>query len=106
MPTINMVQNDTAPNLVMTVKRGSTAVDVTGAAVAFKIQRPDTLVLTNTGHNTCTLTTPTSGIVTYTFQTSDLPVAGAYTCDLEITYGSGKIETGFEPIIINVRAEV
>lgn len=105
MPSIKMVQNDTAPTLTINVKRAGTVVDLTGSTVKFKIKNTTSGSRTNDAANTCTLTSPTAGVCTYTFNTGDIPSAATYEADVEITYASGKVETPFEPVTISVRAE-
>jgi BppU N-terminal domain len=103
---LNMVQNDTAPAITFNVTRtASGVVNLTGATVNFNIGDPDSGVLTNTGHTTCTVATPTTGQAIYTFEAGDIPNAKAYKCDLAITYANSEVETVYNQVILNVRAE-
>lgn len=105
MANVNMVQNNTAPSLPFTIKRSGVAVDLTGATVKFLIHDNVTGLRTNDSANSCVLGTPnTSGTCTYNFNVTDLPDAGSYSCDLQITYPSGKVETSFDIVVINARA--
>lgn len=97
---IRMTAGDTAPARVFNLKINGTAVDVTGATVKFKIKNDTTGSRTNDAANTCVLTTPTAGVVTYNFLTGDVPSEGTYTCDLEVTYATGKIQTFGHPVIV------
>ena len=104
--TVKMVQNDTAPDINFTIKRSGSAVDLTGATVAFKIKDTSTSSRTNDGHDSCTITNQTGGACKYVFTTGDIPNATTYNCDLEITYSNGKVETSPGFVNIVARAEV
>lgn len=105
MPTLKYVQNDTAPSIDFTVTRAGSAVDLTGATVKFKIKRDDTDARTNDSNNTCTVNSATGGTCTYAFTSGDLPAATTYSCDLEITHASGKVETNPQVVKIVAREE-
>lgn len=105
MPTLKYVQGDTAPSIDFTVTRAGSAVDLTGATVKFKISRDDTSTRTNDAANTCTVVSATGGTCTYDFSSGDLPVAGTYSCDLEITHSSGAVETNPQNVKIVAREE-
>lgn len=106
MATFKYVQNDTAPDMVINITRqGVGAVDLTGASVDFRILDPDSNSITNTGHTPCTIVSATGGQVKYVFQTGDLPAAKTYQADVVITWASGKEETAYAAVPINVRAE-
>ena len=102
---LKYVQNDTSPSIDFTVTRAGSAVDLTGATVKFKIKRDDTASRTNDSNNTCTLTSATGGLCNYAFTSGDLPAATTYSCDLEITHASGKVETRPQVVQIKARAE-
>lgn len=103
--TIKMFQNDTAPARVFVLKENGTVINLTGATVKFKIFDNTTNTVTNAANQTCALTSATAGKVTYTFVTGDLPSAGTYACEVEVTYSGGKIQT-FGPITIVALDEV
>lgn len=98
---INTVVGNTAPPLVLTCQRNGVAIDVTGCTVSLIIANGSTV--TNTGHQTCALTTPTSGVVTYTPQTGDIPNPSTYKADLKIVYADGSIETLYDQLQIKAR---
>jgi hypothetical protein len=98
---INTVAGNTAPPIVLTCERNGVAIDVTGCTVSLVIAQGNTV--TNTNHQTCDLTTPTSGVVTYTPQTGDIPNPSTYTCDLKIVYGDGSIEILYDQLQLKAR---
>lgn len=103
------VEDNTAPPIVLTLERDNgdgttTAINVTGCTVALIINLNGTV--TNTGHQSCSLTTPTSGIVTYTTQTADFATPGTYNCEVKITYGDGTIETLYEKFQVKARPKL
>jgi hypothetical protein len=109
--TIYTFVGDTAPSVNFNVTRQNptpglapVVVDLTGCSVSFFIQNPLTLVRTNSGNATCTITSPTAGAVTYAWGSSDIPVEGIYNAQLKITYSNGKLETA--PVSIEVGSSV
>jgi hypothetical protein len=103
MQIFQTVVGNTSPNIVITVQRNSTAIDVTGASVLLIITKEKTGTVTNTGQS-CALTTPTTGIVTYTPLAGDFPTSGRYLGEIKITYSSGKVERINEEILFVARA--
>lgn len=101
---IKTVQNNTAPPIQFTVERSGSPIDVTGCTVALVITRGTTV--TNTGHQTCTLVTPSAGIVRYTPQTGDFPSPGTYKGDIKITYADTTVEYLYEQAKFKVRKKV
>lgn len=100
------VIGNNAPDLVITCQRNGTAINVTGATVKLIIQNERTGICTNTGSQNCTLTTPASGIVTYSPSITDFPQEGRYVCDIKITYSNGKIEDLRELILVIARGGI
>jgi hypothetical protein len=99
--TIETVQGNSAPAIALTAKRGTAVIDVTGCTVELIIAKGTTV--TNTGHQTCTLTTPASGVVTYQPEAADFATPGAYKGDLKITYPSLKVEILYDQLKFKVR---
>lgn len=100
-----VVGND-SPSLVITCERNDVAIDVTGATVTLAIRNERTGVTTNTGTQSCSLTTPASGIVTYAPSVTDFPTEDRYFGDIKIVHGSGKIEHIYEILLVIVRGGV
>lgn len=104
MPTIIFtVDDNSSPNLVITLQRDNTAINLTGATVKLYIHNERTGEQTNTGHEDCTLTTAASGIVTYPVVAGDFPSAGRYLGDAKITYSGGGVERVNERVTIVAR---
>lgn len=79
--------NDTSPNLTFTVTRtDGSIVDLTDCTVKFRIQDPTTNTRTNDTNNVCTITDAVHGVCEYAWVGTDLPDAGTYTANLQITY--------------------
>ena len=103
--TLKIVEQNTAPPIVITCQRtDGTIIDLTGCSV--KLIITNGTVQTNSAHPSCTVTTPTAGVITYTPQSGDFPIAGTYTCDVVITYGGGGIETLYDQLKIKARLKV
>ena len=103
------VEDNTAPPITITLQRkvsGGTpvSIDVTDCDVDLYIKLGDTI--TNTGHTACVLTTPGTGIVTYTTQAADFATPGTYDCEVKITYDDGTIETIYEKFTTIVRTKI
>lgn len=104
MPKLLSVQSNTAPPIVLTLQRSGSPIDVTGCTVSLIINLNGTVI--NTGHQTCALTTPASGIVTYTTNAADFTTAGLYNCEVKIVYGDGTVETLYQKFQISVRSKL
>lgn len=99
---ITLRKNDTAPNIPITCTRNGAAIDLTGATVKFKIADAESGSRTNDAHNSCTGPFNTAGTCTYDLATGDIPAAGTYTGDVEITYANAEVETQSQSVILNV----
>jgi len=105
---IDLVEDDTGPDLQFTVKRNDVVVDLSTAdKVELKIFSSVTALVTNNVEATdddCTIESPaTGGIVTYAINSTDFPVPGVYLGDLVITWDSGQVETQPDYVYIHVR---
>lgn len=98
---INTVMGNTAPPLTLTCERDDVAINVTGCTVDLYIYKRK--VLQNTGHTSCTLTTPASGVVTYVRQAGDTTTSGSYNCDLKVTYADATFEILYDVLVLKCR---
>jgi hypothetical protein len=105
--TLYTFVGDTSPAVNFTIQREPettggqpTPVDLTACEVDFYIQNPNTKMRTNTTDHTCTITSASTGSVTYSWGVNDLPVEGIYNANLKITYQGGQVETA--PVSIEV----
>lgn len=100
------VEDNTAPAIVLTLQRkpALTAINVTGCTVNLYINLAGTLK--NSGHTMCALTTPASGIVTYTILAADFATPGTYDCEVKITYGDSTVETIYEKFNVVARTKL
>ena len=99
--TIKVVATNTAPPWQLTAKRAGLAIDLSGCTVELILVKGNTV--TNTGHQPCTLVTPTSGVVSYSPQTTDVPTPGTYKADLKVTYPNGTFERLYDQLVIKAR---
>lgn len=104
--TLKVVAGNTAPPQVITCERDNgdgtlTAINLTGCTVTLKIVRGNTVTQ---AAGSCVLTTPVSGIITYSPLTTDYPTAGSYKGDVKITYGDGTIEILYQQLKVKARA--
>jgi len=84
-----IVEDNTAPDYQITCTRDGTAIDLTNAsAVTLIIKNKSTNTITQTG-KAATITTPTSGLITYRADVTDFPSAGSYVADVKVTWSSG-----------------
>lgn len=104
---IKMVQNDTAPALIFDVENADgTPYNLAGCTVRLKLLNNQTGALSNSGNMECVnLGTPVNR-AQYDFMPGDIPDAGTYVGDLEITTATGKVQTEYEYVRINARPEV
>lgn len=101
---IKIVEDNTAPGILLTAQRDGVAIDLTGATVKLILAKGSTI--TNTGHQSCTLVTPTSGRVQYDPEAGDFATPGTYKADLEVTYADGSIERLYDQLKFQVRRKL
>lgn len=98
---IKIVEDNTAPAIFLTAQREGVAIDVTGCTVELIIAKG--AVITNTGHQGCTLVTPTAGRVSYSPQIGDFSSPGQYKADLKITYPDATYEVLYDQLRFQAR---
>jgi len=90
MATIRRKQGDTYPPIEATLEnKDGTAINLTGATVAFHTKRAGTVV-TNAA---ATVTDATGGEVSYTLVAADTAAAGEYEIEWEITFSDGSTQS-------------
>lgn len=99
--TQKIVAGNSAPAWLLTAKRAGVAIDVTGCTVSLILAKGNTV--TNTGHQACTLVTPTSGVVSYSPRVTDCPNPGKYKADLKVTYPDATVEILYDQLVIQAR---
>lgn len=117
--TLNLVKDDTLPELVLTLKDNNTAaagkvldpnddstwaaIDLTGATVRFRIRELGNTTVKST--LTCTITDAAGGVAATDFPTGTLDTAGIFEGEIEITFSSGGIQTVNDLIKLKVRGD-
>lgn len=100
-----IVQNNTAPTYTITCTRDGTPIDLTGSSVLLIIEAKGGSI-TNAGHQTCSLVTPASGIISYTALSTDFPSSGKYIGDIQVTYSGGGVEILYQQAKWTVRSKI
>ncbi len=113
---VYMVVNDTGPPIDFDIYNDdavyntddvlvteATRFDLTGCVVRFTMRGPRNLI-TNTGHNVCVITNAEQGECRYNFAAGDIPYAGRFECDVEVTDGAGRVQTDYTITDIIVRS--
>jgi hypothetical protein len=101
--TIYVVATDTKPLLNFTLKDSNgIAVNITGCTIRFKIRAQGSATNTNNASNTCTIVSAANGTFYYAFASTDLPSAGTYLGQLQITFADTKVHR----VPKNIRIEV
>lgn len=103
---IKLVQGDTLPVITVTITDEFTgaAIDVTGATVVVKFRAANTTTVLTT--LACTLVTPASGIVSFSFPSPALDVAaGLYEGEVQVTFSGGGIQSAYDLLKFRVRED-
>lgn len=101
-----ITEDNTAPDYVITCKRDGDALDLSDATdVELIIQRKSDGVITQSGKS-AVVTTPASGVITYTADATDFPSRGIYVADIKVTYSSGGVEILYNQAKWKVRAKI
>lgn len=106
MQIYRTVVGNNSPDLVFTVQRQGTVIDVTGATVQLFIRNERTNDTMNSSQAGCNLTTPGQGKVTYPVKATDFPTEDRYICDIKVTYASGKVEYIYEEVQVLARGAI
>jgi hypothetical protein len=120
---IRLVEGDTRPRLVFTLKdKDGDVIDVSAATVKFKMRPLGSTVLKAevictklsglTGEDgTIDYTAPynaagVGGRIRVDWGSTDLDTAGRYEAEIEITYNDGTVQTVYETIGITIRGDM
>lgn len=117
--TLNLVTGDTLPELTFTLKNSHTAasgmtldpnnsatwapINVTGGSIKFRLRELGSTTVKST--LSCTITNAAQGQVTTNFPTGTLDTAGTFEGEIEITFGSGGIQTVHDLVKLKVRSD-
>lgn len=100
-----IVEDNTAPDYVITCTRDGDAIDLSSAsAVTLIIKNKSSGTITQAG-KAATITTAASGIITYRADATDFPSAGIYVADIVVTWSSGT-EILYSQAKFKVRAKI
>lgn len=103
-PNFFIVAGNTAPAYEITCTRAGTDIDLTTASsVDIILYDKTSKVQTNTGHTTTPITTPISGLISYTAETGDFPSKGTYVADIKVTWSGGGTEVLYNQATWKVR---
>ena len=117
--TLKLVTGDNLPLLTFTLKDSNTAASgatldandsttwapiiLSGSTVKFRIRQVGSTTVKTT--ITATITDASNGVCTVEFPTGALDTAGTFEGEIEITNSSSKIQTVYDLIKLNVRAD-
>ena len=91
MMAFTIKQNDTSPALQATLQDyAGSPINLVGASVRFHMKSLDGSVVVDAP---MTVTSPSTGVVVYSWQAADTDVAGTYYAEFEVTYSDLSIET-------------
>lgn len=106
MATFKIVEDNTAPNYTITCTRDTSAIDLTSASsVTLIIKNKASGTITQTG-KAATISSPSTGVITYTAAASDFPSAGLYVGDIKVDWGSSGIEILYNQVSWKVRSKI
>ena len=93
--TFTIVQNDTAPSLISTLRDNNEPIDLTGySRVNFYVEdRYQRVVIEDDDTGNVGVLDESRGKIEYVFKPEDTTDAGTYYGEWEIIYGDGSIET-------------
>jgi hypothetical protein len=101
-----IVAGNTAPSYTITCTRDGSTMDLSSAnSVTLIIKRKSDGVITQAG-KTATITTPASGVISYSASVTDFPTAGLYVADIKVDYGSSGLEILYNQAKFKVRAKI
>lgn len=103
--TIKLVQNDTLPVLNATIMKDGCLVDLSAATVKFYMINADTDAVKIDGKN-CDIIDAKKGKVRYSWEAEDTDTVGTYLGEFEVTFTTGKIQTGFKQLTIIIRDDI
>jgi hypothetical protein len=102
--TLNIVEDNTAPDIQITIQRNGDTVALGTAPVDLILSLNGTII--NAGHQACTIVSATNGIIQYTATAADFATAGDYLGDVRINYVGGRVEICRDQLQVDVRAKL
>ncbi len=96
-------RNDTKALTAQFKDTTGAVVDITGASVVFTMTGPDNNNTKKVDRGTVTITTASTGKVSYPWQSGETNQAGLFKGEFEVTYSSGLVETFPAEGAINIR---
>ena len=103
--SVKIVQNDTRPPLEFTLTQDGAPVNLTGCTVRFYM-KDAVSGSTKISGATCTVTDAANGKCRYDWTGTDTNTVGTYLGEVEVTFGDGKIQTGYKQISIIIRDDI
>lgn len=94
------VVGDTAPKFLFHIERDREPVNITGATITFRVQKPDLATV----DKTCTITGATTGDCEATLAAGDTSQTGWHYGDLKIVFADATIQHARSRIPFYVRA--
>ena len=103
--SIKIVQKLTRPTLEFSLPQAGAPVGLTGCTVKFYMKNATTGSVKINGV-ACTVTDAVKGKCRYSWTGSDTDTVGTYLGEVEVTFGDGKIQTGFKQLSISIRDNI
>lgn len=101
---LKAVVSNTAPAYLITCERDDgSIIDLTNTVVTMKLFKGATQTNVTSGHDACTIVTPTSGVMSWQPKTGDLPSPGSYKGDVKVTYLDATFEVLYGQFLLKVR---
>lgn len=101
-----ITEDNTAPSYAITCTRAGAVLDLsTATSVELIIKNKGTGVITQAG-KAATITSATTGVISYEAESTDFPSAGKYVADIKVTYSGGGVEILYGQCTWKVRAKI
>lgn len=107
MATLKIAEKNTRPINTFELNRAGSDINLSDVAtVNLIIFYQTTQTVTNTGHQECVITNPTTGEITYTPQEGDFPGPGNYIADAQLIYDDGGDEVLYDQLKWTARPRI
>lgn len=97
MADISLYVGETHQTYTFTWQAGGVAVDLTGATITARFESATNSGVTFAGTGTTTVTSATTGVLTYKFAAQDVATAGEYDMQFKAVFGDGSVE--YSPLV-------
>lgn len=103
---INITENNTAPVIELRLRRQGKPANLTGCTVTLILAKESDGTIVNAGHQSCTITNATKGIIQYDQDENDFIGPNTYVADVKVVHADTTVETWYDQLRVTTRDKI